>query len=209
MKSRTLFLAGLLSLCLVGAVSAQQTTVEGTVVSNSGGTLVVTTAEGQRTFLVDGQSSVPASLASGTRVTIEYQTTSDNQMHAFKVSPVGAAPTSATTPMGSNDDLSRPDATAPVPPPSGTSMTGTTTTSTSPTTAAAQPATTPSYGSRTTTAPATTAPATSATDTTTSAPMTADTSSDRLPATASPLPLIALAGTLALATGLALRRLHA
>jgi len=39
--------------------------------------------------------------------------------------------------------------------------------------------------------------------------MTADTSSDRLPATASPLPLIALAGTLALATGLALRRLHA
>ena len=223
MKSRTLFLAGLLSLCLVGAASAQQTTVEGTVVSNSGGTLVVTTAEGQRTFLVDGQSSVPASLATGTRVTIEYQTTSDNQMHAFKVSPVGAGTTSGgstgsttpgsmtgTTPTGTNDDLSRPDATTrrtdsnatgtastatrPATTPSGTSMTDTTTTTTSPSTASTQRTTTPS---------------TSATDTTTSTPMTADTSSDRLPATASPLPLIALAGTLALATGLALRRLHA
>ena len=227
MKSRTLFLAGLLSLCLVGAASAQQTTVEGTVVSNSGGTLVVTTAEGQRTFLVDGQSSVPASLATGTRVTIEYQTTSDNQMHAFKVSPVGAGTTpsgstgsttpgsttgsmTGTTPTGTNDDLSRPDATTrrtdsnatgtastatrPATTPSGTSMTDTTTTTTSPSTASTQRTTTPS---------------TSATDTTTSTPMTADTSSDRLPATASPLPLIALAGTLALATGLALRRLHA
>ena len=190
MKSRTLFLAAVLSLCLGAVVSAQQTTVEGTVVSNSGGTLVLNTAEGTRTFLVDGQTSVPATLAAGTRVTIEYQTTSDNQMHAFKVTPAGPPPATTT------DTTTAAPAPAPA---TGSTMTDTTTTTTSPSTAATQP----------TTAPSTTAAETTTTDTTTTAPMTADTSNERLPATASPLPLIALVGTLALAAGVALRLRHA
>lgn len=209
MKSRTLFLAAVLSLCLGAVVSAQQTTVEGTVVSNSGGTLVLNTAEGTRTFLVDGQTSVPATLAAGTRVTIEYQTTSDNQMHAFKVTPAGPPPAtttdtttadatgtaSSTTAPAATTTAPAETTTAPAPAPAtGSTMTDTTTTTTSPSTAATQPTTTPS---------------TTATDTTTTAPMTADTSNERLPATASPLPLIALVGTLALAAGVALRLRHA
>jgi hypothetical protein len=39
--------------------------------------------------------------------------------------------------------------------------------------------------------------------------MTADASTNRLPATASPLPLLALVGSLGLAAALLLRRLHA
>ena len=211
MKSRILFLAGLLSLCLVATVSAQVATVEGTVVSQSTTTIVVSAADGQRTFMVDAQSSLPAGLSSGQRVSIEYQTTADNQLHALKVSPLGQAPASTT------DTTSA--ATAPSSDATGTApSTDTTATSTANTTTPANTMTAPAS----TTTAATTTPSsdtmrqetTATTETAkTTEPMTADTtttgSRDRLPATASPLPLLALVGTLALGAGLALRRLVA
>jgi hypothetical protein len=218
MKSRTLFLAGVLSLSLVSVVSAQATRAEGTVVSSSGSTLVISTPEGQRTFHVDSQSSLPSGgLAVGSRVTVDYHTMSDNVLHASRVSPFIANPsgtTGATTPSlgtttsGTASDGTRPSGTTTTAPtgtmgstPSGTTTPRTTGTTTEPSMGTTQ-ATTPST-------PLTGTTTDTRTDTTTTAPMTADATSETLPATASPLPLIALGGTLALAAGLFLRRQHA
>lgn len=221
MKSRTLFLAAVLSLCLGAVVSAQQTTVEGTVVSNSGGTLVLNTAEGSRTFLVDGQTSVPATLAAGTRVTVEYQTTSDNQLHAFKVTPATAGSTTPSSSASMNDMTgTTPSGTAVNPQDANATGTAATTPSTTGTETARSTTTSDPYASGSTVQQPSAPPAgttgsmtgststagTSSTDTTST---TADTGNTRLPATASPLPLMALVGTLALAAGLALRLRHA
>jgi hypothetical protein len=183
MKTRVALLACLITLSLVAGASAQVSTVEGTVVSNSGGSLVVDTASGQRTFMVDAQSSLPADLAVGTRVKVEYHTLANDKFHAFKVSAMDAAPTTATAP----------------------SMAGTTTTPApvEPAPAAVAPAP-PMQERPTTTTTTTTTDTTTGTMNTTT---TADTGS-RLPATASPLPLLALAGGLAMAGGALVRRLR-
>ena len=181
MKARIALLASLVSLSLVAAASAQVSTVEGTVVSNSAGALVIDTGSGQRTFMVDAQSSLPADLAVGTRVKVEYHTLANDKFHAFKVSALGAAPTepatapatTATTPMG--------------------------TTTTAPEPAAATPAVT---------APAPAPAATMQEQTTTTTATTTTDPERRLPATASPLPLLALAGGLAVAGGALVRRLR-
>lgn len=191
MKARVALLASLFSLCLVAMVAAQVTTTTGTVVSNSGGSLVVDTASGQRTFMVDAQSSLPANLAPGTRVTVEYHTLANDQFHAFKVTTMGTSPTTTTT-----DTAMAPPAdtmTAPAPAPAAPTMAAPTT----------PPASTTQERPTTTTTPTDT---TSTTGTT----MDDDTATNRtLPATASPLPLLALAGSLALAGGLLLRRRRA
>lgn len=218
MKARVALLASLFSLCLVAVVAAQVSTTEGTVVSNSGGSLVVNTDSGQRTFMVDAQSSLPADLAAGSRVRVEYHTLANDKFHAFKVST-----------LGSSTDTTAGDTSASM----GTSTTGTTTAGTT----TNNNDTTNTMGTTTTTAPTAGTTTTTTTDrvdttgntavrndtttttqTTTDATMgttqtttgTADTtttgtSGRNLPATASPLPLLGLAGTLALGAGALLR----
>jgi hypothetical protein len=161
MKARIALLASLVSLSLVAAVSAQVSTVEGTVVANSGGALVIDTASGQRTFMVDAQSSLPADLAAGTRVKVEYHTLANDKLHAFKVSSLGAAPV---------EPAPAPVATAP---------------------AVTAPA--PAMQERTPPATTTTTATTTGETASTATPTTTETER-RLPATASPLPLLALAG---------------
>lgn len=216
MKARVALLASIFSLCLVAVVAAQVSTTTGTVVSNSGGVLVVDTDSGQRTFMVDAQSSLPADLAAGTRVTVEYHTLANDKFHAFKVTPAsgttpstttnanetttGTAGTTSTT--GTTGSMSGSTATTPSTPvqqpPTNTTTTGTTT-------GTMQDRPTPTNPDTMGTTRDTT---TSTTDTTTTPDDTANTGR-RLPATASPLPLLALAGSLALAGGALLRRRRA
>jgi LPXTG-motif cell wall-anchored protein len=183
----------------VAAVAAQVSTTTGTVVSNSGGVLVVDTDSGQRTFMVDAQSSLPADLAAGTRVTVEYHTLANDKFHAFKVTP-----TSATAPSMTTDTTA---AEAPMAPPADTNAAAPATAA--PTMAAPSPAA-PAPTTTTQTSPANTMGNTTAADTTTrTTDESTSTTGNRLPATASPLPLLALAGSLALAGGLLLRRRRA
>lgn len=203
MKARVALLASIFSLGLAAMAAAQVSTVEGTVVSNSGGVLVVDTDSGQRTFMVDAQSSLPADLAAGSRVRVEYHTLANDKFHAFKVSSLGAETTTTTTgtetaPAGTATGMTgTPTTTAPADTPTTTGTTGTTTG-----TMQDRPVTDTTTTTTTTT--------TQATDTTPST--TSDTTSEpaerTLPATASPLPLLALAGGLAMAGGALLRRLR-
>ena len=204
MKSRVALLASLFSLCLVAAVAAQVSTITGTVVSNSGGVLVLDTDSGQRSFMVDAQSSLPADLATGARVTVEYHTLANDKFHAFKVTPTAATAPSRTT------DTAPADTT--MAPPADTNAAAPATAA--PTMAAPSPAapapTTTTTTTTTQTPPANTMDNTTATDTTTrTTDESTSTTGNRLPATASPLPLLALAGSLALAGGLLLRRRRA
>lgn len=206
MKTRVALLASIFSLCLVAFVAAQVSTTTGTVVSNSGGVLVVDTASGQRSFMVDAQSSVPADLAAGARVTVEYHTLANDKFHAFKVTPSsGTAPTMGTGTTGTTGSTPATSTTAP-------SMQERPTTTASPS-MQERPAT-PTTG--TTTGTLQDRPTTTGNDTTSAPPadttgtMADDRSTTReLPATASPLPLLALAGSLALAGGALLRRRRA
>jgi LPXTG-motif cell wall-anchored protein len=218
MKTRVALLASIFSLCLVAFVAAQVSTTTGTVVSNSGGVLVVDTASGQRSFMVDAQSSVPADLAAGARVTVEYHTLANDKFHAFKVTPSsGTAPTMGTGTTGTTGSTPATSTTAP-------SMQERPTTTASPSmqerpTTTASPSmqerpATPTTG--TTTGTLQDRPTTTGNDTTSAPPadttgtMADDRSTTReLPATASPLPLLALAGSLALAGGALLRRRRA
>lgn len=191
MKARIALLASLVSLCLVAVVSAQVSTVEGTVVSNSGGMLVIDTGSGQRTFMVDAQSSLPADLAAGTRVRVEYHTLANEKFHAFKVSSLGAVTTQP--PTETTATTAAPMDAAPVEPAPAPAVTAPAVTAPAPTMQERTP-------------PATT----TTTDTTTGTAATTTTETERrLPATASPLPLMALAGGLAMAGGALLRRLRA
>lgn len=203
MKARVALLASLVSLCLVAGVAAQVSTVEGTVVSTSGGSLVVDTGSGQRTFMVDAQSSLPTNLATGARVKVEYHTLANDKLHAFKVSSAAATTGTTTTTPTDRTDVA---ATAATPiEPTGATRTDTTTG----TTMQDRPTTT-----TTTTGTGTMQDRTP--NTAMDTPTTPTTSDDtmatgrtrQLPATASPLPLMALAGGLAMAGGALMRRLR-
>jgi hypothetical protein len=203
MKARVALLASLFSLCLVAAVAAQVSTITGTVVSNSGGVLVLDTDSGQRSFMVDAQSSLPADLAAGTRVTVEYHTLANDKFHAFKVTPSSATAPSTTTDTAPAETTMAP----PADPNAAAPATAAPTMAAPPPAAPAAPTTTTTT---TQTPPANTMDNTTAADTTTPATdETGSTTGNRLPATASPLPLLALAGSLALAGGLLLRRRRA
>lgn len=166
MKSRTLLFAVLACVLAVSAAAQSSQTLSGTVVSSSSTQLVIDTATGQRTFDVDASSNLPAGLAVGSRVDVDYHELAGGRMHAATVRMSSAAPTTPTAE---------------------------TTSPTTPTT---------------TDMPRTTAPATgtgmaATDDDDDDAPQRATGS---LPRTASPLPLLGLAGLAALAGGLALRR---
>lgn len=204
MKARVALLASIFCLSLVAMAAAQVSTVEGTVVSNSGGSLVIDTDSGQRTFMVDAQSSLPADLAVGSRVRVEYHTLANDKFHAFKVTSLAAgstmtAPTDTTAPT-------EPAAPAePMAPAGSTAATGTTTapvdTTTTTTTGTMQER--PKTDTTTTTTTDTTTAATTTTDQPAAAP-----EGRTLPATASPLPLLALAGAISMAGGALLRRIR-
>ena len=227
MKARVALLASLFSLCLVAVVAAQVSTIDGTVVSNSGGSLVVNTDSGERTFMVDAQSSLPADLAVGSRVRVEYHTLANDKFHAFKVSTLGSSTdtpasgtsasmgtgTTGTTTAGTtsnnnynsatnNNDTTNTMGTSPTATAPKTGTTTTTTTDRVDTTGntAVRNDTTTTTQTTTDTTMGSTQTTTGTTDTTTTG-----TSGRNLPATASPLPLLALVGTLALGAGALLR----
>jgi hypothetical protein len=217
MKRSLVFALSILAALAVAAPAIAQTeqTATGTVVSSSGTQVVIRTADGtQMTFMTDADTNKPADLKAGSSVTIRYHDMGGTK-HAASVtastapsttttapSTTTTAPTTSTTPPGTS--AAAPPATDPSRPAAS---------STSPTRPAADPtgndARMPQTPSNTTTRvqdPATaTTPAPPAPTTTTAA---RDTDTARMPATASPLPLIGLSGLFALAGGLGTRLLR-
>jgi hypothetical protein len=95
-------LAALASLALAGSLLAQGTPVEvppgtptstldGTVVAVSASALVIETPSGRQRFIVDANSTLPANLAAGTRVSVEYHRLEGERRHVARVTV--AAPT--------------------------------------------------------------------------------------------------------------------
>lgn len=214
MKARVALLASIFSIGMVAMAAAQVSTVEGTVVSNSGGSLVISTDSGQRTFMVDAQSSLPADLAVGSRVRVEYHTLANDKFHAFKVSSLGAETTSTTTTETAPSTTTAAPTTTTTDPHHTATQAAPTTPETTTTTTDPVDTTRTTTGTTTGTMqdrPATDTTTTTTTDTTTAATdstQTTGTTERTLPATASPLPLLALAGALSMAGGALLRRLR-
>jgi hypothetical protein len=196
MKRSVVCMLSILALALaVPAMAQSEQTASGTVVSSSATQIVIKTADGrQLTFVVDSDSNAPANLQQGAPVTVRYHDM-NGTFHAANVSATAAAPSATQTTPST-------DTTAP-----GTSATtGTVRRDTTSTPAATTPSTSTTgsdarvdaQDARPTTTPETTS--TAAQDT--------DTGSRRLPATASPLPLVGLSGLLALTGGLGARLLR-
>jgi RNase P/RNase MRP subunit p29 len=104
MKSRTLLLVAIAVCAMAGVVSAQSQTattetVTGTVVSSGGGSLVLDTATGRQTYIVDADSTIPTDLAAGSRVTVGFHRLAGDRMHAATVAVDGkpSTPESVTT----------------------------------------------------------------------------------------------------------------
>jgi hypothetical protein len=104
-------LAALAALALAGNLLAQgspvqvppgtpTSTLNGTVVTVSASELVVETANGRQRFIVDSNSTLPANLAAGTRVSVEYHRLEGDRRHVARVSIPAPAPARADTPPG-------------------------------------------------------------------------------------------------------------
>ena len=117
-----LALAAAASLALAGNLLAQSTpvqvppgtptsTVTGTVVSSSDSELVLDTTGGRQRFVVDANSTLPAKLDAGTRVSVEFHRLDGDRMHVARVTTAppstsprsGAAATADKTPAASSD----------------------------------------------------------------------------------------------------------
>jgi RNase P/RNase MRP subunit p29 len=96
-------LAALAALALAGNVLAQgspvqvapgtpTSTLSGTVVAVSANELVIDTPSGRQRFIVDSNSTLPANLAAGTRVSVEYHRLEGDRRHVARVTT--AAPES-------------------------------------------------------------------------------------------------------------------
>lgn len=101
-----LALAAAASLALAGNLLAQGTPVEvppgtptstvtGTVVSSSGSELVLDTTSGRQRFVVDANSTLPASLEVGMRVSVEFHRLDGDRRHVARVT---TAPSSSVPP---------------------------------------------------------------------------------------------------------------
>lgn len=201
MKRSLVCVLSILALALTAPVMAQsEQTASGTVVSSSASQIVVRTSDGrQMTFMVDADSNVPSNLQQGSTVTVRYHDM-NGTLHAANVSAsAGTTGSTATTPS--------------TPTTGATATTSSTPTGTSATSAPPTQRTTPTADptgndARMQQDPA--RPTTPAQDTGTTATTAQDTDTDtsRMPATASPLPLIGLSGLLALAGGLGARALR-
>lgn len=207
----TVFLAAVLALVLAGPIAAQNDTqanqpggtsdlsMTGTVVSHDGNQLVVTTDTGSRmTFTVD-EGILPDGIGEGDRVRISYSSAAGGMYQAISVSEVGAendrtgmVGTDRTDTDDLRDDTSTPGTTGSETGTMSDTRTNATDTGTSSTTT-----TNDRYGS------------TSTTTTTDPYGTSSTTGTDRgLPGTASPLPLVGMAGLLSVGAGLGLRYLR-
>jgi hypothetical protein len=203
-----------LALALAAPTFAQtEQTASGTVVSSSTTQVVIRTSDGrQMTFVTDSDTNRPTDLQTGSPVTVRYHDMSGT-FHAANISagsgtPSTTTPSTSTTPPGTSaatapaDDTTATTPSTPRTNPNTASSQAGTTTNT-PTTTRSATSTTPSTPTRETEAQE--APTTAAQ----AAPTTAeDTDTTRMPATASPLPLVGLSGLLALAGGLGARVLR-
>ncbi len=102
-------LAALAALALAGNLLAQgspvqvppgtpTSTLNGTVVAVSASELVIETPNGRQRFIVDSNSTLPANLAAGTRVSVEYHRLEGDRRHVARVSIPAPAPSRADTP---------------------------------------------------------------------------------------------------------------
>jgi hypothetical protein len=184
MKRSVVCLLSILALALaVPAIAQSEQTASGTVVSSSATQIVIQTADGKQiTFVIDSDSNAPSDLRQGSPVTVRYHDM-NGTLHAANVSATGAGSTAT-----------------------GAATTGTTTTGTSTRDTPATGATSTTGADARVDAPDTRATGTSAT--TSTAAQDTTTGSTRMPATASPLPLIGLSGLLALTGGLGARMLR-
>lgn len=203
MKHRTLLFLAVAVLAFAGLVVAQTPsdtasqpaqTASGRVISSTPTQIVIEDASGvRRTYVVDSTSTVPSGLATGARVDIEFHPLEGGRFHTSRVTllPAETTDTAVTQPAPTQ-----------VTPTTPTPMADTTTRTTTET----------SRPMDTTSSATTTDTSRPVTDTTTPADTTtADTSGStdrRMPATASPLPLVGLIGLGSLAGGLAARALR-
>jgi hypothetical protein len=195
MKWNTLCVALLFCLAAGVAGAADPISVNGTVVSSDSSQLVIDTADGRRTFMVDGTSNLPAGLVAGSRVSVSYHDMGSGRFHvASATMDTAAAPAEPMVTRDTTGTTAPTTTPAEVPPAASTD------------TSARGTATTPPVASTDTPVRSTTPAAPADTDTdTTSADTPATTTGRNLPATASPLPLVGLVGLLALAGGVAAR----
>ena len=195
MKRSLVCVLSVLALALAMPVLAQsEQSASGTVVSSSSSQLVISTADGrQMTFMMDNNTNRPSSLAQGSSVTVRYHDM-NGTFHAANV----AAGTGSTAGASAGNTNTTTSTTGTSSPTGTTGVTG----STAGTTAdpAGDDARTPD-----TTAQDATGTAGTTTGTTRAMADDQDTGTGRLPATASPLPLMGLSGLLALGGGLAVR----
>ena len=228
MKRSLVCVLSVLALALSAPVMAQsEQSASGKVVSITSNQLVISTADGKQiTFMMDNNTTRPSNVAQGSNVTVRYHDMSGT-FHAANVAASSGTTDSATTgtatgmpgstatgtsatsanaqdrgttadPTG-NDARNTRTTAEDVTGASGTRTSGTATGATTPTRPTGATATTTTTQRETDETPATTA----TTGTTTA--MDQDTGTGRLPATASPLPLMGLSGLLALAGGLGMR----
>jgi hypothetical protein len=77
-------------------------TITGTVVTSSPSELVIETPTGRQRFIVDTSSSVPQSVAVGSRVSVEYHRLDGDRMHVARVSaPSDPSLPQTASPLGS------------------------------------------------------------------------------------------------------------
>ncbi|HEY7508853.1 MAG TPA: hypothetical protein VIG50_01305 [Vicinamibacteria bacterium] len=222
MKRSLVCVLSVLALALSAPVMAQsEQSASGTVVSSTSNQLVISTADGrQMTFMIDNNTTRPGSLSQGSNVTVRYHDM-NGTFHAANVtassgttgsSTTGTMGTTGSTATGTSAASANAQDRGTTADPTGNDARNTRTTAEDVTGTTGTSATTGSTGTQRN-MPATTA-GRSTTSTGANAPQettgttTADADQDtsgRLPATASPLPLMGLSGLLALAGGLGMR----
>ena len=106
MKTRLACLLAVAALMFAVPAIAQNTQpVTGTVVSSTTDSLVIRTDDGtERTFKVDGQSTLPSSLANGSRVTVNFHRMEGGVDHAASVTMATADTTPAPADRGMRTD---------------------------------------------------------------------------------------------------------
>ena len=192
MKLRLACILGIVALAVGGTLSAQsqpvqrvESSITGTVVSSSSTSLVIRDESGvEQTFDVDTSSTVPSGLMSGSRITVRFHNMDGGRRHVASVTTTDAG--APSTPTATEPVAAEPTAAVPA-----TSLT-------TPTTPIAD-STAPAPAARVRTpAPAIDEPVAASNAT----------AGERLPDTASEMPLLALAGLMTLAAGLVLRELR-
>jgi hypothetical protein len=200
MKRHFSILFAIVALALAAPALANDTTVTGTVVSSTADSLVISAADGQKTFVVNDATLKPMDLAVGSKVTVTFRD-EGGQMIASQVSASDSTVAMGDTTGSTMDE----PVTEPVDAPERSASTATTDSSYSASASASATTspTEPAYDSEQVAQTDPAAPGYQA-ESTVGVDDTAD--DDALPATASKLPLLALIGLLACAGAVALRR---